>query len=328
MQRMIFLVLVMALVFGTTPPAARAQGQPPGAPPGTPVAQGQQRQGNPVDAQRANHRPGSSSMPPEMMNLPYNGPGAVQLPPNIRTREDIENPANRRVLEAAAAEARPRQEAARRVQDRVARGERTPPTQAEHQAMYGNGTPVQPPPQPPAPRPRSDNPVYNLLGFISALPDSHFLSAPGTAPDPTPEAAPDAQAYGTCNNYAWLWDSYDYQWGAQFFYAEGLQICGVVNVSDIKSMHMGTALFKCSWYFSWFNYCMAPQHYDELLPVDSQGAGSNVQWGRLKTYYPWVSGAYYLKIYTYVEYWQGGWTNNQADSAGFVTFNCPGYGCS
>lgn len=326
-------ILVLAFAFSLLiqPAPAGAQGTQP-----APSGQGQgarpQSQGNPVDAQRAAHRPGVSSMPPEALTAPYSGPGATQLPPNVRTREDIENPANRRALEAAAATARPQLEAARRQTERIARGDRTPPTREENQAIYGNpnGPPSRTVPNAPPPRAETDNPVaetaYNLLSFIRALPESRFLPAPAdAAPDPSPEA----QAYGTCNNYAWLWDSYDYQWGSQFFYAEGLQICGVVAPSDIRSMHMGTALFKCSWYFSWFNFCMNPQHYDELLPVDSQGAGSNVQWGRLKTYYPWQTGAYFLRVFTYVEYWQGGWTNNQADSAGFVVFGgCPSYGCS
>lgn len=312
---MIARILALAFAFSLLiqPAPASAQGAP-NAP------QGQAPGRDPRDVQRANQQR-TSSLPPEILALPYNGPGATQLPPNIRTRADIENPANRGALEAAAAAARPRLEAGRRLTERVASGDRTLPTPEETRTI--TNPPAGPPPNP-APRPRAERPIYNLLSLVERLADSRFLPAP----DAEPAASPDEQAYGTCGTYSWLWDSYDYQWGAKFFYAEGLQHCGVVNAADIRSMSMSTHLFRCGWYFSWFNYCLGPQFYDELLPADYQGPGINYQWGRIKTYYPWQSGAYFLRVYTYAEYWNTGWTSNSADSPGFNTYNCPGSGCS
>ncbi len=275
-RKYLFLLgLVAALLCG--PPLAMAQSQPgvpmpgPNTPPPSPS-----NPPPPITHAQGPQQP-PASLPPEVRNAPYNGPG-MHLPAGItlrvpRDRSDAERvlaelaPQDQTRLQQAAEQNRQRRAAAQAMAQRARGGDRSLPTQAEQSTLGHGYSPTQQRAVPPR---RSETPLnqaMNLLGFRG------LDSTPTEGPDADPSLQPDTQsAQGACAVYALFYQDFDQELHSDLLVAQSLNTCGYgITTGQLplyKIDHLETShhAYRCSWYFSWMDFCLAPIYWVSFFP--------------------------------------------------------------
>jgi hypothetical protein len=323
MLRSALFIVFLALVLSA--PLVGAQGVPGGPVPGLhPPSQGPRHpEGSPGQPPGPQQPP--AWLPPDVLHAPYNGP-STRLPPGVnipvpRNQEEARaiEAQYRPQLEQAAAQARAGDQIARQMSQRVARGDRSPPTPAETQAVAGQYSPNRPAPARP-PRPRSQGPaehVLNLLGFrdVAATPEAE--------PDAVPDADPSAQtALNACAVYPLFWEGFDEQWQEDIFYAQSYHFCNYIELYRIDRMEVSQHLYRCSWYWVYFNYCHLPQYRGSFYPYCEQYGAHSFQICGPQVWYPENIGAgYFTRVWANLTTTEGLFGTTSRDSVNI------GYAC-
>ena len=266
-----------------------AQGQP-----GGPVAQQPQTGG------RQQPPPG---IPPEQLNAPYHG-ASTHLPPGVNIPIPRNQDEARQIeaqyrpqLQQAAEAARAAAAAERRMAERVRRGDRSLPTAAER----GLGTSYSPTQQRTLPPRRGSTPIEQAMHLLD-------VSGSGTPPEAQPDAAPDADpseqsVQNACAVYALLYLDHDPAEHADILWAQTLNICAYIELYRIDRLEVNQHLYRCSWYFTAFDFCLAPVYFLSFLPYCELYGAHQYLWCGPQGWYPPDAAAGY-----FVRSWGNIWT--------------------
>lgn len=229
-----------------------------------------------------------ANLPQEGIRAPYNGPG-MRLPAGInlrvpRDRSDAErvvaelSPQDQQRFLAAAEEARQRQAVARAMTQRVRTGDRSMPTQAE-QSLGGSYSPTQQRAVPPR---RSRGPLDRAMSLLGLR---DLDAAPTEAPDADPSLQPSGQtAQGACAIYPIAWEDWDVPLAIPLLAAESLNTCsygittGQLPLYKIDRLENSHHAYRCSWYMTWANLCLAPIYWVSYFPYCELYGAHPYQW--------------------------------------------------